>query len=304
MDLSIETLSVIAAALGALILLFLYQATRPEKIDLEKRLQGGEAFRRTYAVSSSGVGRFYKKRLRKLIPERTLSGFGKVLGIDGDALERKIRSAGETERTSVPEILLLKLTGVFVFILGMAAFLLAKDLFVLFVVLYASGFLFLVPEADLDRTIKKRREDISAHLMRYVENTRLCLIAGADLEESLKLIAENTEGDLSKVVLGAFVNASYTGSWEEELERCAEELKVEEFENFVSDIVTARRTGADMTKALLDEVDRLSAVSEARIMGEVKALPSKLGVLQIAFCMVPMFLIVLLPAAIQLMEVL
>lgn len=304
MILTIETLTVIAGLIAMVIVLFIYVITRPKKMNLGDRMRSNSSFVRTYTCSESKFGRFYRKRLNKLMPERSLSGFGKFMGVNFDILNEKILVAGKKDETSVMEILALKVLGIGVLVIGAAAFVFSKNLFVAVIAFYGFAMLFLVPEADIDNEIKKKREDVEAHLMRYVENTRLCMVAGADLEESLRMIAENTEGELGRIVQQAFISATYTGSWEEELTAAADTLKVEEFQNFVSDLVTARKTGTDIESALLSEVERLDAVNEARIMGSVKALPSKLGALQVLFCMIPMFGIVMLPAVIQLLEAL
>lgn len=304
MILTIETLTVIAGLIGMILVLFLYVVTRPRKMDLGARIRSNSSYVRSYACSESRFGRFYKKRLGKILSERSLSGFGKFMGMNFDVLDEKIRLSGKRGETSVLEILALKALGIGVLLLGTAAFLFSKNLLVAVIAFYGFAMLFLVPEMDIDNEIKKKREDVEAHLMRYVENTRLCMVAGADLEESLRMIAANTEGELGRIVEEAFVNAAYTGSWETELTAAADALRVEEFQNFVSDLVTARKTGTDIGSALLSEVERLDAVNEARIMGAVKALPSKLGALQVLFCMVPMFGIVMLPAMLELLSAL
>ena len=304
MVLSIDAISVLAALVVGLIALFIWNVTRPEKMNLEERVRGNAAFVRSYTCSGSSFGKFYQKRLRKLMPESSLTKLGSFMGTDLDRLDEKIKLAGKEKEISVMEVLAMKALGGTVLIVSVAAFVATKRLIILIAGIYIALMLFISPTTEVDEAIEKKRKDVESHLMRYVENTRLCIVAGADLEESMKLIAENTEGELGRIVQEAFIFGSATGSWEEELSKAADALGVEEFQNFVSDIITARRTGANIGDALADEVVRLDAVNEARIMGEVKALPSKLGVLQIAFCMVPMFLIVLLPAAIQLMEVL
>lgn len=300
----IRMMAVLAGVMAALTVLFLYTVTRPQGMDLRERLHADPSYVRSYVYSNSRFGSFYRKKLSRIVPEGSLMRFGASTGTDIDSLQEKIEAAGLSDRISAIEVAAIKLIAVTASVIGFLAFAASRNMVVLLLTMFLSLSLYLLPEARIKERFRERQDDISAQLPHFIENTYLCIRAGAGLEESLRYIAQTSEGELGAVVRKAFVDASYTGSWEDELTAAAARLKVDAFEDFAGDIVMAMKTGADIEDTLRAEVDKITAVSEARIMGEIKKLPSKLSILQMAFCMLPMIVIVMLPVLIQLLGVL
>lgn len=304
MALDVRMMAVLAGVMAALMVLFIYTVTRPQGMDLQERLHADPAYVRTYVYSKSRFGSFYRKRMSRIVTERDLVAFGASTGTNVDSLQGKIDAAGLSDRISAMEVVAMKVLAAAAFVTGFLAFAASRNLAVLLLAMFISSSLFLLPEAAIRERFRDRQDAVTAQLPHFIENTYLCIRAGAGLEESLRYIAQTSEGELGEAVRRAFVDASYTGSWEEELSAAARRMRVEPFEDFVSDIVMAGRTGADIEDTLRGEVDRITAVSEARIMGEIKKLPSRLSVLQMAFCMLPMIIIVMLPVFIQMLGVL
>lgn len=298
---TVKVMSFLVGILGMLIVAFIYQITRAERVSLQDRTG---LVRSRYKHSSSSFGRAYEKSGKSIISESFAAKFASLIGLNLDSLQEKIDALGIDKSISAIEIAVMKVLGLICLGVGIAGFVITSNLYILIGVISVGAALFMLPEAKIKEMLKEQKSSMEAQLPQFIEQTYLCIAAGSTLQDALTYVAENTEGVLGQKVTEAFVNSRYGARWSEELIRIATELKLEAFEDFVNDIVIADSTGVNIEDTLRDEVDHINRINRARVMGEIKALESKLNPLQIAFCMLPMMGIIMMPIVIQIMETL
>lgn len=297
---TVNVMSILAGILGMLAVAFLYQITRADRVDLSGK---GDS-QRKYKYSSSRFGKAYTGGLNKILSESLVVKFAKLIGFNLELVQERIEALGIENSISSIEVVIIKILGIVSLAGGIMGFLLTSNLYVLIGLMSLGAALFFVPEARLKEMMQEQKSDIEAQLPQFIEQTYLCIAAGSTLQDALKYVAENTEGVLGKKVSAVFVNSMYGAKWSDELIRAAIELKIDAFEDFVNDIVIADSTGVNIEDTLKEEVNHINRINKARVMGEIKALQSKLSPLQIVFCMLPMMGIIMMPIVIQIMETL
>lgn len=299
---TVKVMSILVGILGMLIVAFIYQITRADRVNIQDK--AGGLVRSKYKHSSSSFGKAYSNGVNGIISESFAAKFAKLLGFNIELVQEQIDALGIDKSISAIEIAVMKVLGVMCLGVGVLGFTLTSNLYILIGVISIGAALFMLPEAKIKEMLKEQKSSMEAQLPQFIEQTYLCIAAGSTLQEALSYVAENTEGALGEKVREALINSKYGARWSEELIRIAVELKLEPFEDFVNDIVIADSTGVNIEDTLVEEVDHINRINRARVMGEIKALQSKLNPLQIAFCMLPMMGIIMMPIVIQIMETL
>lgn len=303
MEISILAISILSGVLVMLIITYIYVVTRKDRISIEGRLGSGDSvISRKYTLSESKFASFYNRSLKKSFPEHSVEKASGFFGVSLESLQDKIESVGMQDKISAVEIVLLKVIGIAVAAAGIIATAATANLFVAVPFFFIFLACFMLPQDKIEDRIKENRDEIERMLPRFIEQVYLCTESGAGLEDSLKLVAQNTGGVLGESFRKVFLNAGYTGSWDDEAVKMAKESKVEALEDFVSNIVIAYRKGVDISDILREEAKHINQINKSRVMARITRLKTSLSPLQIFFCMIPMMALVLLPVMIQLLE--
>lgn len=300
-NLDVMTMAILVGILAALVVLFIYTITRPQKISIQKRLGNSVPGKTQYAYSSK-FGKFYKNRMSGVVSESFLGKLAELLGINIPLLDSQISDAGASESISGVEIVLLKFLGIVAFVAGLIVFFATKSIYVIIATLFVFFCLFFLPQEKIKEMCKEKKDAIEKELPRFIQEVYLCINAGANLRDALIEVANVTAGQLGEAFRNAFINAEYAGSWSEELTAMARSLKIESLEDFVTDITIADQKGVNQEETLKKELNHINRVARSKTMGEISALESKLSPLQVLFCLLPMLGIVLLPVLIQVLE--
>ena len=132
----------------------------------------------------------------------------------------------------------------------------------------------------------------------------MCIEAGAPLQEALSTVAENVGGILGPLFKDAFIKASYGGRWEDELYQMTIGVNVEPLEDFVNDILISHAKGTSINETLRTEVAHIHKIAAAKRKEEISKLDTKMMLMLVVFCLIPVFLIIMMPAFLQAMSVL
>ncbi len=297
-------MSLIAGIMSGLVVLFFYTICKVERVNIGALKNNTyRADYIPYKYSKSWFSFIYKRFLVILIPENLVCKFAFSLGIDIGSLQDSIEGLGLGRSISAMEIAIMKLLGILSMVFGMAVYLAGKSLFALFTGFIGMMLLYFLPKSKLDEAYRKRQENILYELPGFIEQTYMCIEAGADLRQALEFVAEKSKGELSRAFFEVFSAASYVSSWERELSIKAASLKVEAFEDFVNDILLAKSKGVEISAALIKEIEHINAIRKAKIMERISSLEAELTLPIMMFCMLPMFAIVMLPVFIQAIDI-
>lgn len=301
------TIELIGFLVGLLVLLifgFIYSLRFAEKVSLNERIIAPTGNERSYRVSNSSFGKFYRARIQKKVSDSTLLKVATVFGINIDVLQEKIELVGMSDDISAVEIVVYKILGILSgVLLGMAAFS-SKNLILGIIAFISFAALFLLPADKVNDKVKEREQDIVSELPQFIEQVYLCIEAGASLREALEFVSRRTGGTLGKNFQDAFLRAHYTGRWEAEVLEMVSTLKVEALEDFVNDILIASEKGVSIHDTLRKEVETITMVKKAIDKERIGTLSTKIILPMMIFFILPMFIIVMLPPLLDCLKML
>lgn len=297
-------MSALFGLIGALIVLFIYVATRPKTVDTEKEFGSARDENRVIRYSNTTFGAFYQKFMSRFVKRGAVENFGHFVGVNIDKLDDEIKAAGLEDKYTAIEIVAMKMLAPVAVGAGVIAYISTESLYVLGGAILVAVALFFVPEGDLDDAVKAKKNEILEQLPHYIEETFLCVEAGATLKDSLQYVAENTGGSLGKAIRDAFTASSYGTRWSDELVKMAYSMNIDPLTDFVNDVVIAEEKGTDPSGVLRREVGMIDKLNRARVIGNLKALDAKLTPLQLLIGMLPLMAIIMMPMLIELLDML
>lgn len=303
---SIKTISLLSGLCVAIFIAYLSSYGQVKKKSLDR-----DMFEKAnlYRISDSSLGRFYDTFLRRFIPTRTITMLSSIFGINIDVLDKNIKAAGLEKSISPLEIIVFKLFGIIggIVICSMGFALKSNGMIALMIIIFGGLVfvsLFLLPQDKINDCIKKRNSDILDALPTFIEQTYMCIEAGANLKQSLESVAQNSEGTLANEFKRAFALSDYSGRWQQELSSMAYNLQIEPLQDFINDIIIAHEKGSgiDLGSVLANEVSHMASINRSRIMGKINALNSSLSIPIMGFCVLPLLGIIMAPQIINFLD--
>ena len=299
---SITMISVLCGLLVLLLCAFFYSLTRAEKVDIRYKL-GEEEYINQFMVSNTVFGQYCSNVLNHT-SESKISSIATTLGVDMREIQRQIKLAKLDKTISAVEILALKIIGIIAGAAIGAFAIITKELIVGLLAIIAFVGLFYIPMDKVKDKLKDREGEILNELPEFIEQVYLCIEAGAPLQESLRVVAEQSKGVLGDMILTAFTRASYGGGWENELYELAVSTDIEPLEDFINDILISHAKGTSIHETLRREVEHMNIITKARQKEMVNALESKMILPITVFFLLPAGVIIFVPVILQALEVL
>lgn len=305
---SIKVISIFVAILVFIIFMFIYSLFQVQKVDLlgrvdEEMLDAIFHENKLYAPSKSSFGRFYKRYMENLIGSK-IEKLASLLGVNMSLLQEKIILSGKENTISAVEILALKIIGIAALPLVGIPAILSKQLMFVMIAIVIFMALYLLPVEKIKDAIKEREKTIVYELPAFIEQLYMCMESGANLKPGLEIVSKKTGGVLGEAFQSALILASYSGSWEKELQEMGEKMKVEPLQDFINDVLIAFDKGISITETLRNEVKHINSIKKSRVREEVQALQSKLILPIIIFFLLPTLAIVMIPVMIEAMIIL
>lgn len=171
----------------------------------------------------------------------------------------------------------------------------------LWLVGFAAGFL--LPDADLDRRLAGRRTRAVMELPVLLDMLTIAASAGLALEQALALVARQGQGAVAQELRHA-VREMALGqrSVVEALEAMAERAAVSELTSVVGQLKAAHEQGLPLVQTLSAQAEALREQKRLRIVAEGGKASVKM-VLPVALFILPvLFVVLLVPAAVDLMR--
>ncbi len=300
---SLLMLSVLGGLLLFLVFAFFYSLTKAEKVNIYEKLDRVDEYRPSYRVSDSAFGRYCDNMLSK-DKSGTFFKVAKYLEVDLEHLQKQICILGKEGAISAVEILAMKIIGLIAGLAIVVYSFVIGDMFtgLLGLIIFLS--LYSLPTEKIKDGMKEREEQIIGELPQFIEQVYMCIEAGAPLQESLITVSDNIGGILGPLFKEVFVKASYGGGWEEELFQMTLSVNVEPLEDFVNDILISHAKGTSIHETLRSEVAHIHKIAAAKRKEQVSKLDTKMMLMMVVFCLIPVFLIIMLPAFLNAMTVL
>jgi tight adherence protein C len=160
------------------------------------------------------------------------------------------------------------------------------------------GFFF--PQLWLQSRINARQKDIRKAMPDALDLLTICVEAGLGFEAAMSKVSEKWENELSIALLRAIREIQLGKSRRDAMRDMAERCGIAEMTSFVAAIIQSEVLGVSLSKVLRIQSDQMRVKRRQRAEEEAHQAPVKM-ILPLAFLIFPsIFIILLMPAGIQL----
>jgi tight adherence protein C len=223
-----------------------------------------------------------------------------------EGVKRKIVLAGSPPGYEVDRFLILKVLGfasVILWIPLAVIFLGDQKLFAILLVGFAWGVCFFGPDVLLDGRISKRREDIERRLPDTLDLLVISVEAGLGFEQALERTSTAVPGPLSEESRRMLQETRMGASRADALRALDERTQVDDLRTFILAMLQADAFGVSIARILRAQADEIRIRRRQHAQEQSQKAPIKM-LFPLAVCIFPaVFVIVLLPAVIQIFKV-
>ncbi len=224
-----------------------------------------------------------------------------------DGIRRKIVLAGNPPGYEVDRFLTFKLLGVasiLVWIVLAAVFMSDHVGLAVCMVILASGICIFGPDVVLDGKITRRREEIERRLPDTLDLLVISVEAGLGFEQALERTSVAVPGPLSEESRRMLQETRMGASRADALRALDERTQVDDLRTFILAMLQADAFGVSISRILRSQADEIRIRRRQHAQELSQKAPIKM-LFPLAVCIFPaIFVVVLLPAAIQVFKVL
>lgn len=242
----------------------------------------------------------------------TLAGLAKVLvryipaaGIE--TLEKRLVEAGRPWNLSARELLAVKyvLAGLGALAL-MELWKLAGQAAVQSVVMALVGGIagWLLPDVVVSSKARQRKEQVEKSLPDVLDLITVCVEAGLGFDAALLKVVEKSKGVLADELLQVLQEIRMGKPRKEALREMADRIAVDDLSNFVGSVIMADQLGISIGNVLRTQAKEARQKRRQRAEEAAMKAPVKMLIPMVVFIFPAVFIVLLGPAAIQIMRVL
>jgi tight adherence protein C len=220
-----------------------------------------------------------------------------------ERLEGVIQKAGQPESYSVDRILAFKFYGgVVLGLLGLLVFTSNPTTrnFVFLLIATAAGFV--VPEMLVSSRADRRSKEINDSLADAVDQLAVTVRAGLSVDAALQRVAKTIRGPISEELNRVVQDIQLGASRAEALRAMADRVELPELRNFVRALVQSDALGVPVSSTLELQAKDMRMRRRLRAEEQAMKLPVKILLPTVLFILPALLLVVLGPAAIQMVR--
>ncbi|HEY8216642.1 MAG TPA: type II secretion system F family protein [Acidimicrobiia bacterium] len=222
-----------------------------------------------------------------------------------EQIARKLVLAGSPADLNVDQILVLKLLGLvsgLIWLPIVVAVLHFSGLLALVVVGLLWFASFMASDVYLSRKIEDRQHEIAVQLPDILDLLVISVEAGLGFEQALERTTTAVPGPLSDEFRRMLRETRYGASRAEALRAMDERCEVAELRTFIMAMLQADTFGVSISRLLRSQADEMRVRRRLRAQEQAQKAPVKM-LFPLVFCIFPsIFVVILGPAMIQLME--
>ncbi len=222
-----------------------------------------------------------------------------------DALERKLILAGRPTNWPIERVLaskiVLSVVGGFVAFLQIAA---GSSLAINLMMIAFAFVLFMTPDIVLSARASERQRKILYALPDTLDQMTICMEAGLAFEAAMARASQSNDDPLAQEIVRTLQEIQVGVGRRQALTAFADRSTVMDLRYFVTAILQAERYGVPIARVLNDQASELRLKRRQRAEEAAGKLPLKLMFPLIVFILPPMFILVIGPAALQLIDAL
>jgi tight adherence protein C len=177
-----------------------------------------------------------------------------------------------------------------------------KDMQTTLFMLAASVLMFFAPDIVISARATERQRNILFALPDTLDQMTICMEAGLAFEAAMARASHSNSGPLAQEMVHTLQEIQVGVGRRDALSALAKRSDVTDLRHFVTAVLQAERYGVPIARVLNDQAAELRLRRRQRAEEAARKLPLKLIFPLILFIMPPLFIIVVGPAALQLMD--
>lgn len=218
-------------------------------------------------------------------------------------LERKLVLAGRPANWPVERVLATKalLTGIglLVVILRILA---GVSMMQAVVSVVFAALLFVTPDVVVSSRAKERQRRILGELPDALDQMTICMEAGLGFEAAIARASQSNTGPLAQEMVRTLQEIQVGVGRQQAMRSLADRNGIQDLRHFVTAVLQAEQYGVPIANALRDQARDLRAKRRQRAEEAARKLPLKLLFPLILFVLPPLFIILIGPAALRLID--
>ena len=265
-----------------------------------------EAMANAPAEMRAELDRPFADRVLEPLQKRALAIGRRLTGADSaERVRHKLDLAGNPRDWSVDRVISLKVIGaVALAVVGPAiAVLLGAPVSIIVVALLIGVVLgFFVPDLYLYQQTYERSERIQRELADAIDLMTISVESGLGFDAAVQQVARNTEGPLAEEFARVLREMQLGMGRSEALRALADRTNVDDLKSFVSAMVQADSFGIPIAQVLRVQSGEMRVKRRQRAETKAQQVPVKITVPLIFFILPTLFVAVLGPAALSIMD--
>jgi tight adherence protein C len=223
-----------------------------------------------------------------------------------DILAKKLSEAGKPYNLLPREVLVIKYLMAVIFAIGIR-FLLHNSgkshMQTLVMIIAACIFGWLLPDVLINSKGRQRKEQVSKELPEVLDLLTVCIEAGLGFDGAIKKVVDKSKGVLPDELFIVLEEIRMGKPRREALRDMADRLAVDDFSNFVGSVIMAEQLGISIGKVLRLQSKEVRLKRRQSVEELAMKAPVKMLIPMVFFIFPAIFVVLLGPAAIQIMRV-
>ncbi|HSK98051.1 MAG TPA: type II secretion system F family protein [Euzebyales bacterium] len=219
------------------------------------------------------------------------------------SLERKLVLAGRPTNWPLERVLAAKMllgaTGVVIVALRLLG---GASGGTLLATLAFAALLYFTPDVVVRARAQERQREILYALPDMLDQMTICMEAGLGFEAAMARASQTSGGPLAQEMIRTLQEVQVGVGRREALQMLTERNDVPDLKHFVTAVLQADHYGVPVSQVLRNQADELRAKRRQRAEEAARKLPLKLLFPLVIFVLPPLFIILVGPAVLQLME--
>lgn len=218
-------------------------------------------------------------------------------------LERKYVLAGRPGAWSLERLLAAKIfLGVFAVLMVISRVSSGASPRTVFVFLVLAVLLYLSPDVFISARAAERQRAILRDLPDALDQMTICMEAGLGFEAAMMRTSQGSSGPLAEELVHMLQEIQVGVGRREALTALADRNDVADLRHFVTALIQAEGYGVPISRVLHDQATEVRAKRRQRAEEAARKLPMKLLIPLVLFVLPPLFIALIGPAAVTLIE--
>ncbi|HZK23921.1 MAG TPA: type II secretion system F family protein [Oscillospiraceae bacterium] len=275
-----------------------------EKADLQGRLKNALEWEEPADVREAELSRPFLERLSAPLLQAVSTLASRLLpAIILQSLEKKVQQTGRQGGLSPRNYLGMKLLAVVT--VPVVIYLLMGStwsLKTLGLVAFSAFIAWRLPEMQLDRIIRQRHDQLEKSFPDSMDLLTVSVEAGLGFDGALAKVAEKSEGPVAEEFRRLLHEIRMGKSRKEALRDFGVRCGVEDIILFTSTVIQAEQLGLNISNTLKTQAEQMRRKRRQRVEEKAMKIPVKMLMPMVVFIFPTIFVVLLGPALIQIME--